>query len=183
MLEILLRASLEGAILVGAVWALCRFVPRLSPATRTALWWCVAAKFVLALVWTTPVDIPILPPSAASAQEARAAGAGQLGVVEEAATSANAGSTSVSAGPRRTVRADGPPHWSSRGCWGLSPPRSPAHVDGGRWPASSHARRHRRPRQKSWRPTSRPVSGSGACRACASRTTSARRSSPAFSGR
>ena len=104
MLEILLRASLEGAILVGAVWALCRFVPRLSPATRTALWWCVAAKFVLALVWTTPVDIPILPPSAASAQEARAAGAGQLGVVEEAATSANAGSTSESAGPRRTVR-------------------------------------------------------------------------------
>ena len=108
MLEILVRASLEGAILVGAIWALCRFVPRLSPATRTALWWCVAAKFVLALVWTTPVDIPILPPAAASAQEVRAAGAGQPGVVEEAAASANAGSTSEPAGPRRTV-----PRWTA----------------------------------------------------------------------
>ena len=77
--------------------------------------------------------------------------------------------------------ADGRPHWSSRGCWGLSPPRSPAHVAGGGWPGSSHARRRRRPRQKSWRPTSRPVSGSGARRASASRTTSAHRSSPAFS--
>ena len=102
MLEILVRASLEGAILVGAVWALCRFVPRLSPATRTALWWCVAAKFVLALVWTAPVDIPILP-AAASVQEARAAGAGQLGVVGEAATPAGAGSTTGSAGPTRST--------------------------------------------------------------------------------
>ncbi len=109
MLEILLRASLEGAILVGAVWALCRFVPRLSPATRTALWWCVAAKFVLALVWTAPVDIPILPPSAASAQEARAAGAGPLAVVEEAATSPVTGSLSDSTDPTRGRPPSGPP--------------------------------------------------------------------------
>ena len=61
MLEILVRASVEGAILVAAIWAICRFLPRLSPATRTVLWWCAAAKFVLALVWTAPVLVPILP--------------------------------------------------------------------------------------------------------------------------
>ena len=59
MLEILVRASFEGAILVAMIWALCRCLPRLSAATRTVLWWCAAAKFVLALVWTAPVHIPI----------------------------------------------------------------------------------------------------------------------------
>lgn len=70
MLEILVRASVEGAMLVAAVWAICRFLPRLSPATRTVLWWCAAAKFVLALVWTAPVLIPILPADARSIQHA-----------------------------------------------------------------------------------------------------------------
>ena len=72
MLEILVRASVEGAMLVAAVWAICRFLPRLSPATRTVLWWCAAAKFVLALVWTAPVLIPILPTDARSIQHASA---------------------------------------------------------------------------------------------------------------
>jgi hypothetical protein len=42
MLEILVRASFEGAVLVALIWAVCRFLPRLSPATRTVLWWCPA---------------------------------------------------------------------------------------------------------------------------------------------
>ena len=72
MLEILVRASVEGAMLVAAVWAICRFLPRLSPATRTVLWWCAAAKFVLALVWTAPVLVPILPADARPIQHASA---------------------------------------------------------------------------------------------------------------
>src|SRR5207344_2945475 len=58
-------ASLDGAILVGAIWVLSRLL-RLTPATRTLLWWCAAAKFVVALAWTTPVDIPILPAQTAA---------------------------------------------------------------------------------------------------------------------
>ena len=65
MVSTLARASLDGAILVGAIWVLSRLL-RLTPATRTLLWWCAAAKFVVALAWTTPVDIPILPAQTAA---------------------------------------------------------------------------------------------------------------------
>jgi bla regulator protein BlaR1 len=69
----LLRASIDGALVVAAVWILTRTLT-LSPATRTFLWWCAAAKFVLALAWTTPILIPVLPAEApAPAAIARAA--------------------------------------------------------------------------------------------------------------
>jgi beta-lactamase regulating signal transducer with metallopeptidase domain len=64
MVFTLARASMDGALLVVAIWAaICLLdrVLRLSPATRALLWWCAAAKFVVALTWTTPVNIPILP--------------------------------------------------------------------------------------------------------------------------
>lgn len=38
-----------------------RALPRLPSATRAFLWWCAAAKFVVALVWTAPVLLPVLP--------------------------------------------------------------------------------------------------------------------------
>ena len=60
MVSTLVRASLDGALLVVAVWVLSRLL-RLTPATRTLLWWCAAAKFVVALAWTTPIAIPVLP--------------------------------------------------------------------------------------------------------------------------
>ena len=65
MMWTLARASLEGALVVAAIWALSRTLT-LAPATRTLLWWCAAAKFVLALVWTAPIAIPILPARGAS---------------------------------------------------------------------------------------------------------------------
>ena len=64
MVFTLARASIDGALLVVAIWVaiwLLDRVVRLSPATRAMLWWCAAAKFVVALTWTTPVAIPILP--------------------------------------------------------------------------------------------------------------------------
>ena len=61
MLAVLIRASLEGAIVAALIWTVIRWLPRLSPATRTALWWCAAAKFLLALVWITPVELRVLP--------------------------------------------------------------------------------------------------------------------------
>lgn len=63
MLGVLMRASLDGAIVVAVVWTLVRLLPRLSAATRTFLWWCAAAKFVVALVWVAPVPVRILPPA------------------------------------------------------------------------------------------------------------------------
>ncbi len=60
MVSTLARASIDGAILVAIIWLVSRLL-RLPPATRTVLWWCAAAKFVVALAWTTPIPIPILP--------------------------------------------------------------------------------------------------------------------------
>jgi beta-lactamase regulating signal transducer with metallopeptidase domain len=61
MAAALLRASLTGAGAVVIVWLVCRLMPRLSAATHATLWWCVAAKFVITLVWMAPVRVPILP--------------------------------------------------------------------------------------------------------------------------
>jgi bla regulator protein blaR1 len=60
MMSTLARASIDGAVVVAIVWLVTRIV-NLSPATRTALWWCAAAKFVVALVWIDPILVPILP--------------------------------------------------------------------------------------------------------------------------
>jgi bla regulator protein blaR1 len=104
MLEILVRASFEGAILVAMIWALCRCLPRLSPATRTVLWWCAAAKFVLALVWTAPVHVPILPASLASIQEARVPGTGKYVEGPEAAAPVSAGRITATSAATRAGR-------------------------------------------------------------------------------
>ena len=61
MLDHLARASLEGAVLAAGVWLVCRALPRMSPGVRALLWWCVAAKFVVALAWHTPIGVPVLP--------------------------------------------------------------------------------------------------------------------------
>ena len=69
MIATLARASVEGALLVVVVWLVARLL-RVSPATRTVLWWCAAAKFVIALVWTAPIEIPVLsvqPPATVAA--------------------------------------------------------------------------------------------------------------------
>ena len=63
MTAALLRASLAGAIGVALAWCLCRLVPKLSASTRAWIWWCVALKFVVALVWAAPIALPVLPPT------------------------------------------------------------------------------------------------------------------------
>jgi bla regulator protein BlaR1 len=72
MLSHLARASLEGAVLAAGVWLACRALPRMSPGVRALLWWCVAAKFVVALVWLTPIALPVLPRAATEAAGAPA---------------------------------------------------------------------------------------------------------------
>jgi bla regulator protein blaR1 len=61
MLTSLVRASLEGAVLVAGIWIVGRLWPRLSARTLAILWWCAAAKFLLALAWVTPIELRILP--------------------------------------------------------------------------------------------------------------------------
>ena len=82
MLTSLVRASLEGAVLVAGIWSLGRLWPRLSAGTLTILWWCAAAKFLLALAWIPPIELRILP----AAQQRVSAGASAEHSVPEVGT-------------------------------------------------------------------------------------------------
>jgi beta-lactamase regulating signal transducer with metallopeptidase domain len=66
MIEALVHASIRGAVVVGVVWGVCRLFPALPAATRTWLWWCASASFLVALGWTAPVALEVLAPQRAS---------------------------------------------------------------------------------------------------------------------
>ncbi|OOW67767.1 hypothetical protein Xmlh_16560 [Xanthomonas axonopodis pv. melhusii] len=53
--------SVQTAVLVLVVWALCRGVRRLPAVTQTWLWWLVGVQAVVGLVWSNPVQLPVLP--------------------------------------------------------------------------------------------------------------------------
>src|SRR5262249_42881430 len=50
----------QGGLLTFAAYLLTRFVPRLSPRTRTVIWWCVCAKLLVTLIATTPIRLVLL---------------------------------------------------------------------------------------------------------------------------
>ncbi|VXB43902.1 conserved membrane hypothetical protein [Luteimonas sp. 9C] len=64
LLPRLLATSVQSTILAAVVWALCRFVPRLSAATRCWLWWLVALQLLVGLAWSSPMALPVLPAEA-----------------------------------------------------------------------------------------------------------------------
>lgn len=64
MMELLARlgwTSVQSAVLVALVWGVCRLLPGLPAATRVRLWWLVAAQAVLGLVWSSPLELAVLP--------------------------------------------------------------------------------------------------------------------------
>ncbi|HEX8700126.1 MAG TPA: M56 family metallopeptidase [Myxococcaceae bacterium] len=69
-LEGLWRASWQGALWAGLVWALTRALPRMPSALRAALWWLVCLKFVLSLGGIEPIALPLLPAPASASVEA-----------------------------------------------------------------------------------------------------------------
>jgi beta-lactamase regulating signal transducer with metallopeptidase domain len=69
----MLRASWQGGTALALAWLLCRIGPRWPSAQRCWLWRLAILKLFLALLWTGPVELPILPPSLARAAVASAA--------------------------------------------------------------------------------------------------------------
>ena len=59
--ERLLIGSLQGAVVIAAVWLVCRLVPRIPAAAQSALWWLVALKLVLTFAPLPALPIPLLP--------------------------------------------------------------------------------------------------------------------------
>ena len=73
MMELLARlgwTSVQSALLVGLVWGVCRVLPGLPAATRVRLWWLVAVQAVLGLVWSSPLELAVLPAPAQQAAHA-----------------------------------------------------------------------------------------------------------------
>jgi bla regulator protein BlaR1 len=52
--------SAQATLLIGALWLLGRWMPRLPPAIRCMLWWLLAAQLLVGLLVSTPVRLPLL---------------------------------------------------------------------------------------------------------------------------
>jgi len=52
--------SVQATLLIGALWLLGRWMPRLSPAIRCTLWWLLAAQLLVGLLASTSVRLPLL---------------------------------------------------------------------------------------------------------------------------
>jgi beta-lactamase regulating signal transducer with metallopeptidase domain len=58
----IVRASWQGAVLAAAVWLACRLAPALAARYQAWLWRLVLAKFLIAIVWGMPIELPLLSP-------------------------------------------------------------------------------------------------------------------------
>lgn len=71
LIEILMSrlavASVQSLLLVAALWLLCRAWPGLPASSRSVLWWLAALQLLLGLLWPTPLELPLLPSTAAAA--------------------------------------------------------------------------------------------------------------------
>jgi len=54
------RACWQGSAAILFVWAVCGLLPQMSPRIRCWLWRLAYAKLLIALLWTSPVVIPLL---------------------------------------------------------------------------------------------------------------------------
>src|SRR5689334_22728142 len=59
------NASWQGGRALMLAWLICRAFPRLSPRLQCWLWRLAYLKLLVALVWTTPFRLPLLPPAPA----------------------------------------------------------------------------------------------------------------------
>ena len=59
--QVLLTASIGGAVVIAAIAILCRVTSRVTPRLRCTIWWLAALKLVVALVWVDPVVLRVLP--------------------------------------------------------------------------------------------------------------------------
>ena len=61
----MLRATWQGGLAIAAAWVLVRCQPRLPPRVACWAWRLADLKLVVALLWATPLLLPLLPPSPA----------------------------------------------------------------------------------------------------------------------
>ncbi|KQQ69928.1 hypothetical protein ASF73_12510 [Xanthomonas sp. Leaf131] len=101
--------SVQTAVLTLAVWALCRGVKRLPATTQTWLWWLVGVQAVVGLLWSAPLQLPVLPAHTV------ASALGSADTLVPVATAAAAASTAAAASA--TAHAMDVTVWSSWATW------------------------------------------------------------------
>lgn len=62
----ILRATWQGGLAIAAAWILVRGRPGLPPRVACWLWRLADFKLIIALLWGTPILLPLLPPSTQS---------------------------------------------------------------------------------------------------------------------
>src|SRR5579871_958571 len=58
--EAMYRATWQGAIGLSMVWVVCRIFTKLPGRIRCWLWRAAYLKLLIALVWATPINLPLL---------------------------------------------------------------------------------------------------------------------------
>ena len=61
LFQVLVTASIAGAVVIIATAALSRITSRITPAMQCTLWWLAALKLTVGLVWIEPVVLGVLP--------------------------------------------------------------------------------------------------------------------------
>ena len=56
------RASWQGGTVALLVWSVCRLVPSIPARFQSWMWRLAVLKFAVALVWTVPIELPVLEP-------------------------------------------------------------------------------------------------------------------------
>src|SRR5688572_12941018 len=102
--EAAVRASWQGGLGLALVWAWCRAVPRTPAAVQCWLWRLGYAKLLVAMLWATPVDLPVLPAAEGKPVAARAVTESSRPVPIESATA-----LPVDDGPPDPAAAELPP--------------------------------------------------------------------------
>jgi bla regulator protein BlaR1 len=69
----LAHASFQVLLLAAIVYGVCRYLPSLSAAARSTLWWLLGAQLVVGLACPALVDLPLLPAEAPTAMTPTAA--------------------------------------------------------------------------------------------------------------
>ncbi len=97
--ESMLRASVEGGIVIALVWGLCRAWPQMSPSGRSWLWRAAFCKLLLALLWRGSVGVPLLPAPSASEGAAHSSFSSRSAQLEPSRAVIPAPMTNSEAGP------------------------------------------------------------------------------------
>jgi beta-lactamase regulating signal transducer with metallopeptidase domain len=84
--DAMLRACWLGGAAILIAWAITRVVPRLPANARMWLWRLAYLKLLIALIWTAPIELPLLP----AAAQLNNPQANQVAAIESSAASTTA---------------------------------------------------------------------------------------------